>query len=142
MITPLGAFQGAGKTKSAGLTPDWFGAAAQEVDAAHFGCTIISTAALRRMRKPWFHSKPNDDGEWDDGRVDDDMFFWQQWRASGNRIFVTPRVVIGHGEYVVTWPNTDLSGAVHQSTRSYASSGKPAGTWKVGGKDVNDENAA
>lgn len=135
MLTPLGTFQGAGKTQSAGLTPDWFGAPVQEVDAAHFGCTIISTAALKRMRKPWFHSTPNEQGEWNDGRVDDDMWFWQQWRESGNRVFVTPRVVIGHGEYVITWPGPDLSTPLQQSTRDYAANGKPGNVWKVRGKD-------
>jgi hypothetical protein len=135
MITPLGTFQGAGKTQSAGLAADWFGAPVQEVDAAHFGCTIVSTAALKRMKKPWFWSTPSERDDWNDGRVDDDMFFWQQWRNSGNRVFVTPRVVVGHGEYNITWPGMDLSTPVRQSTRDYSASGKPSNVWKVGDKD-------
>lgn len=136
MITPLGTFEGAGTTKSAGLTPEWFRAPAQEVDAAHFGCTVISTAALKRMRKPWFHSTPNDKQEWGDGRVDDDMFFWQQWRKSGLRVFVTPRVVVGHGEYVVTWPGPELATPVQQSTREFCATGKkPDNIWRVGVKE-------
>ena len=134
MITPLGTFNGAGTTKSGGLDPEWFRAPAQEVDAAHFGCTVISTAALRRMKKPWFWSTPSERADWNDGRVDDDMFFWQQWKASGLRCFVTPRVVVGHGEYVITWPGATLGAAVHQSTRDFtADMKKPDGIWRVGG---------
>jgi hypothetical protein len=32
---------------------EWFAAPVQEVDTAHFGCTIISTAALKRCEKPY-----------------------------------------------------------------------------------------
>jgi hypothetical protein len=136
MITPLGTFKGAGKTQSTGLSAAWFAEPVQEVDAAHFGCTLISTTALKRMKKPWFHSRPNEDGDWDDGRVDDDMFFWEQWRESGNRCFVTPRVVIGHGEYDITWPGADLGVAVRQSTREFCSTGKkPDNIWKVGSSE-------
>ena len=136
MITPLGTFAGAGTTKSAGLTPDWFSAPVQEVDAAHFGCTILSTAALKRCRKPWFWSTPSERDDWNDGRIDDDMFFWQQWRASGLRCFVTPRVCIGHGEYNITWPGADLSTPVIQSTRDFTQSGKkPDGIWRIGNKE-------
>ena len=136
MLTPLGTFAGAGVSKSSGLPADWFNSPAQEVDAAHFGCTVISTAALKRMKKPWFWSTPSERNDWGDGRVDDDMFFWQQWRESGNRVYVTPRVVIGHGEYNVTWPSADLSTAIHQTTKDFSANGKPANTWKIGGPDA------
>ena len=105
----------------------------QEVDTAHFGCTVISTAALKRMKKPWFWSKPGPDGSWNDGRIDDDIWFWRNWRDSGNRVFVSPRVVLGHGEYVVTWPGKDLGVPVFQWTTEFTNTNKrPESAWSVG----------
>lgn len=114
------------------LSMDWFAEPVQEVDTAHFGCTIISTAALKRMQKPWFLETPDPSGSWGTGRTDSDIAFWKQWRASGNKVFVTPRVSIGHGEYVVTWPGKDLSKPVFQWTSEYMKTHRPPETaWSV-----------
>jgi hypothetical protein len=114
------------------LSMDWFAEPVQEVDTAHFGCTIISTAALKRMQKPWFLETPDPSGSWGTGRTDSDIAFWKQWRASGNKVFVTPRVSIGHGEYVVTWPGKDLSKPVFQWTGEYMKTHRPPETaWSV-----------
>lgn len=114
------------------LSMDWFAEPVQEVDTAHFGCTIISTAALKRMQKPWFLETPDPSGSWGTGRTDSDIAFWRQWRASGNKVFVTPRVSIGHGEYVVTWPGKDLSKPVFQWTSEYMKTHRPPETaWSV-----------
>ena len=111
---------------------EWFGEPVQEVDTAHFGCTIISTAALKRAKKPWFWSKPSPDGSWNDGRRDPDIWFWSNWRDSGNRVYVTPRVCIGHGEYVVTWPGRDLGKPVFQWCSDYTvNHRKPESAWSV-----------
>lgn len=111
---------------------EWFGEPVQEVDTAHFGCTIISTAALKRAKKPWFWSKPSPDGSWNDGRRDPDIWFWANWRDSGNRVYVTPRVCIGHGEYVVTWPGRDLGKPVFQWCSDYTvNHRKPESAWSV-----------
>ena len=119
-----------GKTE---LPLSWFAEPVQQVDTAHFGCTIISTRALRRTLKPWFHSKPDAEGGWGDGRIDDDLWFWRQFKASGNRLFITPRVVIGHGEYVISWPSKDFSGPVFQHTTNWQRTKKPPETaWRVG----------
>jgi hypothetical protein len=110
----------------------WFAEPVQEVDSAHFGCTVISTAALKRCKKPWFWCKPDSEGQWNDGRIDDDIWFWRNWRESGNRVFVSPRVVLGHGEYVVTWPGKELAGPVFQWTTEFTSTGKrPDSAWSV-----------
>jgi hypothetical protein len=119
-----------GKTE---LPLSWFAEPVQQVDTAHFGCTVISTRALRRTLKPWFHSKPDAEGGWGDGRIDDDLWFWRQFRASGNRLFITPRVVIGHGEYVISWPSKDFLGPVFQHTTNWQRTKKPPETaWRVG----------
>ena len=107
------------------VSREWFAAPVQEVDTAHFGCTLLSTAALKRCKKPWFWSKPAPDGTWGEGRRDPDIWFWANWRDSGNRCYFTPRVVIGHGEYVVTWPGKDLSQPVFQWTTEWTNNHKP-----------------
>lgn len=140
MVTPLGTFKPGQKSGPTTLPKEWFLQPVQEVDAAHFGCTVISTAALKRCMKPWFHGQPNADGEWEDGRIDDDMAFWAQWRASGLKVHVTPRVVIGHGEYGVTWPGASLQKPVYQSAHEFTRTGKkPEGIWHIEGADDDAE---
>lgn len=110
----------------------WFGEPVQEVDSAHFGCTVISTAALKRCKRPWFWSSPGPDGSWGEGRTDDDIYFWKNWRASGNKVYISPRVVLGHGEYVVTWPSRELGKPVFQWTTEFTNTGKrPETAWSV-----------
>ena len=112
---------------------EWFGEPVQQVDATHFGCTVISTAALKRCQKPWFWSQPDKDGGWGQGHVDDDMWFWKQWKKSGNRCYVTPRVTIGHGEYVVSYPGQDFTKPVFQYATQFTNTGsKPDDAWRVG----------
>lgn len=72
-----------------------------KVTTAHFGLTLIRVDALRTLPKPWFASQPDDNGEWGDGRLDDDIWFWHQWRRNGKKIYVAPGVSIGHLEEVV-----------------------------------------
>jgi hypothetical protein len=71
-----------------------------EVDTAHFGLTLIRTEAIKKMQKPWFLASADSSGEWGDGRVDEDIHFWRQFKAAGNSVFITPDVRIGHLEVV------------------------------------------
>jgi len=115
------------------LPREWFQAPIQQVDTAHFGCTVISTAALKRTPKPWFEGKANAAGEWGDGRIDDDIWFWRQFKLAGNRLYVTPRVTLGHGEYMITWPGQSLATPVYQHSTAFVNSQeRPEGVWKVG----------
>ena len=91
----------------------------------HFGLTLLRVEALQRMPKPWFVAKPTQDGGWGDGRMDDDIWFWHQFNAAGNRCFVSPRVRIGHLQLIVTWPGEDLR-TIHQYTTKYGEDGRPA----------------
>lgn len=109
----------------------WLGQPVQEVDAAHFGCTIISTAALKRTPKPWFMDVPNEKGEYGPGHIDSDMFFWKQFRAGGNRVYVTPRITIGHGEWMAVWPGQDLNKPVYQYVPDFQKNGKPKDSWHI-----------
>ncbi len=132
MLTLKGTLDNPPESGSTTVPASWFGEPVQEVDSAHFGCTVISTAALKRCKKPWFWSKPAPDGTWNDGRLDPDIYWWKNWRDSGNRVFVTPRVILGHGEYVVTWPGKDLSSPVFQWTTEFTSKLKaPDTAWSV-----------
>lgn len=72
-----------------------------QVATAHFGLTLIRVDALRKCAKPWFWAKPDATGEWGDDRIDDDIWFWQQWREAGNTVYVDPNVGVGHLEVVV-----------------------------------------
>jgi hypothetical protein len=113
------------------LPMSWFAEAVQEVDSAHFGCTLISTKALKRTPKPWFVDVPNKQGEYGDGRTDADIHFWRQFRKGGNRVYVSPRVAIGHGEWVSVWPGRDLQKPVFQYVSDYQANGKPKTAWSV-----------
>jgi hypothetical protein len=132
MLTLLDQLDNPPKDGTTEVPVGWFGAPVQQVDTAHFGCTIISTRALRRMAKPWFQETPDQNGGWGDGRLDADIAFWKNFKASGNRLYVTPRVVIGHGEYVITWPGKNLSGPVYQYTTEWQNTRKPPeAAWNV-----------
>ncbi len=133
MLTLKGTLEAPPEAGHTSLPPSWFAEPIQEVDTAHFGCTVISTAALKRAKKPWFWSKPDPEGSWGEGRLDPDIWFWKNWRESGNRVFVSPRVVLGHGEYVVTWPGRNLTSPVFQWANEFTSTSKrPETAWKVG----------
>jgi len=132
MITLLGTQDNPPPDGSTKVPGEWFAHPVQEVDAIHFGLTVISTAALRRTPKPWFIDVPNKDGEFGEGRLDADMFFWKNFRQAGNRVFVTPRVTLGHGEYKITWPGAGLGPAVHQNPIDFLNGGKkPDGAWRI-----------
>ncbi len=79
-----------------------------KVTTAHFGLTLIRVDALKDVPKPWFKSEPDEKGEWGDERLDDDIWFWHQWRLAGKNIYVTPQVKIGHMEEMVSVYDDDL----------------------------------
>lgn len=79
-----------------------------KVTTAHFGLTLLRLDALRDVPKPWFKSEPDDSGEWGDKRLDDDIWFWHQWRLAGKTIYVSPNVRIGHLELMVSEFDSEL----------------------------------
>jgi len=132
MLTLPGTLENPPEDGKTTLPMSWFAEPVQEVDTAHFGCTVISTAALKRCKKPWFFSRPAPDGTWNDGRLDDDIWFWKNWRESGNKVHITPRVVLGHGEYMVTWPGRDFTRPVHQYATDFCTNLKrPETAWSA-----------
>jgi hypothetical protein len=132
MITLLGTQDNPPESGKSSVPAEWFAHPVQEVDAMHFGCTVISAAALKRTPKPWFLDEPDPTGSWNDGRTDADMYFWRNFRKAGNRAFVTPRVTLGHGEYKITWPGKTLATPVYQNTHDFLNTDKkPEDSWQV-----------
>lgn len=132
MLTLKGTLENPPASGQTNLPMSWFSEPVQEVDSAHFGLTVISTAALKRTKKPWFWSKPGPDNSWNDGRLDADIYAWKNFRDSGNRVWVTPRVTLGHGEYMVTWPGKDFSKPVYQYATDFCNTLKrPQTAWSL-----------
>lgn len=100
-----------------------------EVTSAHFGLTLLKADMLRRLPKPWFKGVPAPDGSWGDGRIDDDIWFWQQLEKSGARGYVAPRVVVGHAELMIMWPDVNLE-PLFQHTGEFWNRGTPEGVWR------------
>tara|TARA_R110000822_G_scaffold226481_1_gene359237 strand:- start:34 stop:681 length:648 start_codon:yes stop_codon:yes gene_type:complete len=80
-----------------------------EVTSAHFGLTAIKVAKLKAVKKPWFFSQPDENGEWGDNRIDDDIWFWNQWQNAGNTLFLDAGCRIGHLEEMVASFAEDLT---------------------------------
>lgn len=106
------------------LTLEEVNAPAIEVATAHFGLTLIRAEALRNLPKPWFHGQPAADGSWGDGRVDDDIQFWRQWKRAGYKVWQANRVKIGHMQVMISWPDEKFA-ARHQYHNEYVTQGKP-----------------
>ena len=123
-----------------GVTPDerttvdndWFQKVVQPVETAHFGCTFIRTAAIKKMPKPWFLHEANAQGEFTGGHLDEDLYFWKKFAASGNRLGIATNVSVGHAELMITWPSRSVEGGkVQQHTTEFWNNGKkpPEGAW-------------
>lgn len=106
-----------------------FNAELVPVESAHFGLTLLRVSAFEDLAKPWFYARPDSEGGWDDGHVDDDVAFWRGWRAAGRSLYLASRVAIGHAELVVRWPDQNL-GVLHQHPSDFFEDGKPDGVWK------------
>lgn len=123
-----------------GVTPDdkttvendWFSKVVQPVETAHFGLTFIRTAAIKKMPKPWFLHEANEKGEFSGGHLDEDLYFWKKFAASGNRLGIATNVSVGHAELMITWPSRSAEGGkVQQHTTEFWNGGKkpPEGAW-------------
>ena len=125
----------AGKTpeEQTSVGSDWFSKPVQQVSTAHFGCTPIKTAALKKMEKPWFLSIANEKGEFTGGHVDEDIYMWRKFEAAGNKLGIATNVSVGHAELMITWPSREAEdGKVQQHTTDYWAERKPhAKAWGV-----------
>jgi SAM-dependent methyltransferase len=106
-----------------------FKADLRAVDTAHFGLTLIRAAKLRALPRPWFHATPDAEGRWHDGKIDEDIGFWERWREAGNTLFLATRCPVGHAELMGRWPGKDLQ-AIYQPMREFNEKGPPEDMWK------------
>lgn len=119
---------------SAKLAEPWF-----PCKTMHFGLTLLRLDSLKALPKPWFLSKPDERGEWGDGRIDDDIWFWQQAHAANWKYGLAPGVSVGHIETVAAWSDDRLKTA-YQPLFNYLRSGKPwyvrdREQWRYGGDE-------
>ena len=94
------------------------------VAGGHFGLTLIKTAALLTTPKPWFWDVPNGDGEWEDGKTDADIYFWNKFREAGHQACLATNIRIGHIDEEILWPNAQF-GITRQNAADYIEKGKP-----------------
>jgi hypothetical protein len=104
-----------------------------KVHTAHFGLTLIRTEALRKLPKPWFHSVPSAAGEWQRRRRPHRRghpVLAEMGGETGNSLHIAPRVVIGHLELCVRWPDVNLE-VLHQPVSEWEKSRVAAeGVWE------------
>ena len=74
------------------------------ITTGHFGLTIFRVESLKKLKKPWFLPKPDPSGGWDDGRQDEDIYFWHNFAESGLQAFLAPRIGIVHLQLMATIP--------------------------------------
>ncbi len=98
-------------------------------NTAHFGLTLIRSAALAKMSHPWFLGVPNTNGEWGKDRTDDDTYFWAKWKESGNTLHIAPHVVVAHGQFMLSWPGRNME-PLYQNPSEFWERGAPEGVWQ------------
>jgi len=100
-----------------------------KIYTGHFGLTLIRTESLKKLPHPWFLGVPNDQGQWGEGRIDDDIYFWHKMHECGMTVYSANRCVVGHGQFLVTWPSTDFQ-LIHQNPSEFWAEGHPKDVWK------------
>ena len=102
------------------------------VNTGHFGLTLFRVSSLLDLEKPWFWSTPDVDKEWKrnaEGKQDEDIYFWDNFKACGKQLYLAPRLVIGHLELLIKWPSDRLEG-IYETSQDYQKFGVPADCWK------------
>lgn len=100
------------------------GSEVTRVSWAHFGLTLLRTSSLKRLPHPWFWDQPDKSGQWGDGRVDADIYFWRKANEHGLKTCLANNVSVGHLQLMVTWP-TDSLGVTHQYATEWQRRGRP-----------------
>ena len=95
--------------------------------SGHFGLTVIKADSLRKMKKPWLWSIPNQvTGTWDKGeKIDADIAFWLRANEEGWKVRLAHRCRIGHMEQVISYYGKDGK-TLHYSMDKWQREGHPA----------------
>lgn len=109
-----------------------------EVNYAHFGLTLFRSELFKTLPKPWFNAYAGADGDWGNDRVDEDIHFWRNWREAGNTVHIANKIVIGHMELMMVFPD-QMMNKIYMQPRDYFESGKPSNAWPL--KCEDDDNA-
>lgn len=96
-----------------------------QIHLGHFGLTVLRAERLKDLPKPWFLALPNNNGEWDDGRSDPDVYFWAKWHQYGRTLYQANKIRVGHMQLIVTWPGKGFQ-PIHQYMNEYRKGGPPA----------------
>ena len=83
-----------------------------QVATGHFGLTIFRVSAFKGLKKPWFQAHPNEDGEWGEGRIDEDIHFWHNFHAEGRKACLVTSCMIAHLQMMATLPGPARKGFV------------------------------
>lgn len=76
----------------------------------HFGLTIFRVSAFDGLDKPWFLPHPNEDGEWGEGRIDEDIHFWHNFNKCGKKVCLATSIMLGHLQMMATFPGPARKG--------------------------------
>jgi hypothetical protein len=87
-----------------------FDAELVQVATGHFGLTIFRVSAFQGLKKPWFLAHPNEDGDWGEGRIDEDIHFWHNWHKEGRTACLATSIMIGHLQMMCTFPGPARKG--------------------------------
>jgi hypothetical protein len=79
-------------------------------NTGHFGLTVFRKNCFEKIKKPWFIPEPDKDGGWEDGRIDEDIMFWHNFKEAGCKLGVATNVRIGHLQLKVTYPGPKSGG--------------------------------
>lgn len=126
---PIASFEDASGKRLTHMPREFFEGPISAPATAHFGLTLLRATGFAKMQKPWFQSIPDPQGGWDDGRQDEDISFWRKWTAAGNTLFLANRVVVGHAELMVIWPDQNFE-PIYQRPAEFFESGAPREVWK------------
>jgi len=99
------------------------------IATGHFGLTAIRTKDLLDIPHPWFWDQPNGDNQWGPGRIDADIWLWKQLEKHGKTVLLAPRVVVGHLELKITWPDESMQ-PIYQTPGDFHDTGRPQRCWK------------
>ncbi len=99
------------------------------IKSAHFGATLFRASAFAKLERPWFQEKHNEQGDYGAGHVDADVAFWLNLERNGGNAFLVPRVVIGHIEPFVLWPDRKLK-TIRQHITEWRKEHRPRDCWR------------
>ncbi len=77
-----------------------------QIASGHFGLSLFRASVFEKLAKPWFHSVPSPQGDWGEGRQDDDITFWNNFATVGLKAFMANKVTIGHLQMMCTFAGT------------------------------------